>query len=99
MVKIACTVIDVTTLFGRPELQRLADPCAAVMCREPSKPIYQRRISSVSRLLTVEWSSLLDPPGILVGADDGILVYEASEACPLVCLLLVMTSGCCWVWT
>lgn len=47
-------------------------------CRDPSKPVYQRRISSVSRLLTAQWSSLIDPPGILVGADDGVLVYEAS---------------------
>ena len=44
--------------------------------------MYQRRISSIARLLCLQWSSLLDPPGILVGADDGTLVYEAGVPHP-----------------
>ncbi|KAL3157576.1 hypothetical protein ABBQ32_012027 [Trebouxia sp. C0010 RCD-2024] len=47
--------------------------------RECSKPIYQRRVSSIARLLCLQWTHLLDPPGWLLGTDDGAVMYESSH--------------------
>ena len=47
--------------------------------RDTSRPLYQRRVSSISRLLSLQWSYLLDPPGFLIATDDGGIVYEAGH--------------------
>ena len=47
--------------------------------RDTSRPLYQRRVSSISRLLSVQWSYLLNPPGFLIATDDGGIVYEAGH--------------------
>ena len=43
------------------------------------KPIYQRRIVSIARLLAVQWSALLEPPGFLMATDDGAIMYESAH--------------------
>lgn len=60
-----------------PTCQVLQDS-QSLWCRDSNKPIYQRRVSSIARLLCLEWTHLLDPPGWLLGTDDGAVVYESS---------------------
>ena len=48
-------------------------------CRDTGKPLYQRRVSSIARLLCLQWTYLLEPSGWLLGTDDGAVVYESSH--------------------
>ena len=45
--------------------------------RDSGKAVYQRRVSGIARLLSLQWTCLLDPPGWLLATDDGTLLYEA----------------------